>query len=134
MAYNNIYPAMPYQQYQPYPIQQQTSQGINWVLGMAGAQSYPVGAGQSAILMDSEAPYVYKKETAMDGRPLPIEKYRLVKEEDSPKEEKTKNYVTTDQIEEIITDKIEDIVKEEVEKRLSEFSFKPTRKPKNSED
>ena len=134
MAYNNIYP-MPYQQYQPYPIQQQTaSQGINWVQGLGGAQGFYVGAGQSAILMDSEAPYVYKKETAMDGRPLPIEKYRLVKEDDSPKEEKAKNYVTTDQIEEIITDRIEDIVKEEVEKRLSEFSFKPTRKPKNSED
>ena len=133
MAYN-VYPTMPYPQYQPYPIQQQaTSQGINWVQGLGGAQGFYVGAGQSAILMDSEAPYVYKKETAMDGRPLPIEKYRLVKEDDSPKEEKKQNYVTTDQIEEIISDRIENIVKEEVDRRLSEFSFKPTRK-KTSEE
>ena len=92
-----------------------------------------MSAGQSAILMDSEAPYVYKKETAMDGRPLPIEKYRLVKEDEPSKEEKKNSYVTTDQIEEIISDKIENIVKEEVDRRLSEFSFKPTRK-KTSEE
>lgn len=134
MAFNNIYP-MPYPQYQPYPVQQQVTQGINWVQGRIAAQSFTVPAGQSAILMDSDAPYVYKKETAMDGRPLPMEVYKLVKEEDTKKQDELKDYVRADQIDDLIIDRIEDIVKEEVERRLSEFSFKPTRKTsKSSED
>jgi len=131
MAYNGVYP-MIYPQYQPYPVQQ--SQGINWVQGRTAAQSFTVPAGQSAILMDSDAPYVYKKETAMDGRPLPMEVYKLVKEEETKKQDDAKNYVRVDQIDDLILDKIEDIVKDEVERRLSELSFKPTRKVKNSEE
>jgi hypothetical protein len=137
MAYNPYFPQsyQPYPQYQPY-MQQAQTQGITWIQGKNAALSYPLGAGQSAILMDSDAPYVYKKETAPDGRPLPMEVYRLVKEDDKQeKGDPMKDYIKADQIDEIITEKVEDIVRDEVERRLSEFSFKPTRKSsKNTED
>jgi hypothetical protein len=130
MAYNPYFPA----NYQPYPQQQQ---GILWVQGKVAAQGYPVPAGQSAILMDSDAPYVYKKETALDGRPMPMVTYKLVKEEEVQNptpvnEDELKKYIRTDQIDQIVTDKVEEIVRDEVERRLSEFSFKPTRKRSTS--
>lgn len=141
MAYNPYFPNS-YQPFMPQFVpQQQSPQGIIWCQGKNAAQSYVVGAGQSAILMDSDAPYVYKKETAIDGRPLPMETYKLVKEseiqESAPvHEDDLKNYVRMEQIEDIVTDKVEDIVRDEVERRLSEFSFKPTRRStkNNTED
>lgn len=134
MAYNPYFP----NNYQPFmpqfvqpPTQPQQPQGIIWVQGKNAAQSFALNPGQSAILMDSDAPYVYKKETAPDGRPLPMETYKLVKEdeiqESTVHKDELNNYVRKEQIEEIVTEKIEDIVKDEVERRLSEFSFKPTR-------
>lgn len=62
--------------------QQQTgNSGFVWVQGEAGAKAYPVAAGNSVLLMDSEAPVLYMKSTDSSGRPLPIETYDLVKRE-----------------------------------------------------
>lgn len=68
---------------------QQTSQsacnqGFVWVQGEAGAKAYPVAAGNSVLLMDSESPVLYMKSTDISGRPLPIETYDLVKREEKP--------------------------------------------------
>ena len=58
------------------------NQGFVWVQGEAGAKAYPVAAGNSVLLMDSESPVLYMKSTDISGRPLPIETYDLVKRED----------------------------------------------------
>lgn len=62
--------------------QQQTgNSGFVWVQGEAGAKAYPVAAGNSVLLMDSENPVLYMKSTDSSGKPLPIETYDLVKRE-----------------------------------------------------
>ena len=58
------------------------NQGFVWVQGEAGAKAYPVAAGNSVLLMDSESPVLYMKSTDISGRPLPIETYDLVKREE----------------------------------------------------
>ena len=96
--YQNVYPTAvngPYtgQQYstampmnQMYQVQQPMNQqnqnnnsGFVWVQGEAGAKAYPVAAGNSVLLMDSENPVLYMKSTDASGRPLPMETYDLVK-------------------------------------------------------
>lgn len=69
------------------PVQNTQStgnQGFVWVQGEAGAKAYPVAAGNSVLLMDSESPVLYMKSTDISGRPLPIETYDLVKREEKP--------------------------------------------------
>lgn len=88
MGYSQNYNAQPQPQtnYQQMPQQPQMSyqaptqnQSIIWVQGEAGAKAYPVAAGQSVLLMDSEDAVLYVKSTDMTGRPLPMESYDLVK-------------------------------------------------------
>ena len=77
--YNNpyqTYPSMNYQQmntptYQP-PVMPQTNSGITWVQGEAGAKAYPVAAGNSILLMDSESESFYIKTTDASGIPQPL--------------------------------------------------------------
>lgn len=67
MAYNNYFPQL-YPNVNPImaPISQPTAQnGITWVQGESAAKSYPVGAGQSVLLMDSENPVMYIKNIAV---------------------------------------------------------------------
>lgn len=74
MAYNNYYPQYYPQQYVQPTVQQPTQQnnGIIWVQGEAAAKSYPVAAGQSMLLMDSENSTFYIKSTDQSGMPLPL--------------------------------------------------------------
>lgn len=78
-------PQMNYQQnYQQPQMSYQApmqNQSIIWVQGEAGAKAYPVPAGQSVLLMDSEDAVLYVKSTDQTGRPLPMESYDLVKRE-----------------------------------------------------
>ena len=64
------------QQYVPQQVMPQTNQqqnnGITWVQGENSAKSYPVAAGQSILLMDSESPVMYIKSTDQSGVPLPL--------------------------------------------------------------
>lgn len=68
--------------YQPYPYQDQLSQlrnmppyqrpdptGLNWVQGEAGAKSWFVNPGGTALLMDSENQRFYLKSADMTGVP-----------------------------------------------------------------
>ena len=70
--YGQIQPQMNYSQ-------GNSATGINWVQGRAGANSFYVAPGQSALLMDSEDSVLYVKSVDMTGRPLPLEVYELVK-------------------------------------------------------
>ncbi len=74
MAYPNYYPQFyptPISQIQP-PATTQSTPGITWVQGEAAAKAYPVGAGQSVLLMDSEESVLYIKSTDQSGMPLPL--------------------------------------------------------------
>ena len=82
MVYNNLFPTnypyvgfqapqqpqVPQQQYRQQP-QQPAPNGIIWVQGMAGAKSFLLAPGQSALLMDSEAPVFYIKSADQSGMP-----------------------------------------------------------------
>lgn len=91
MNYSMQQPQMSYQQpqqmnyqqqaYQMAPQASQGNQSIIWVQGEAGAKAYPVAAGQSVLLMDSEDAVLYVKSTDQTGRPLPMESYDLVRRE-----------------------------------------------------
>lgn len=73
-GYNN-YPQYYQQQYMPQMInnnQAQQNDGITWVQGENSAKSYPVAAGRSVLLMDSESPVMYIKSTDQSGVPLPL--------------------------------------------------------------
>lgn len=86
MAYNNYFPQyypnqMPMMQQQQMPMQQpqmaqnqsaSSGNGIIWVLGENAAKSFPVGAGQTVILMDREEPVMYMKSSDMSGMPQPL--------------------------------------------------------------
>lgn len=129
MSYTSSYgmqqPQMNYQQnYQQQPSYQMQNQSIIWVQGEAGAKAYPVAAGQSVLLMDSEDAVLYVKSTDQTGRPLPMESYDLVKRESvvnvpqiSQKSHgQEKEYVTMSDLE----GKINDMVTKAVSKALGE--------------
>lgn len=50
-----------------------------WVYGDAGAEAFPVAPGRTVLLMHYSEPTLYVKSTDMNGRPLPIEVYDLVR-------------------------------------------------------
>ena len=54
--------------------QQQSSSSINWVQGEIGARAYPVGAGSSVLLMDSEGQNFFIKTADQSGMPS-LKKY-----------------------------------------------------------
>ena len=56
----------------------QNQNTFQWVQGEAGAKAYPVAAGNSVLLMDSESATIYWKSTDQNGRPLPLKTYDLV--------------------------------------------------------
>jgi hypothetical protein len=82
MAYQNSYFPQGYYQTNPYyqnamqPQNQQqvatSNSGILWVQGEQAAKAYPIGAGQSVLLMDSEDSLMYIKSTDQSGMPQPL--------------------------------------------------------------
>lgn len=50
----------------------QNNSGLVWVQGEAGAKSYLVPPGQSALLMDSESLRFYLKTADASGMPMPL--------------------------------------------------------------
>ncbi len=62
-----------YPTYQPYQNQYAPQHGgLIWVQGIEAAKSYPVSAGQSVLLMDSESNAFFIKSADMSGMPLPL--------------------------------------------------------------
>lgn len=50
-----------------------------WVYGDAGAEAFPVAPGRTVLLMHYNEPILYVKTTDMNGRPMPMEVYELVR-------------------------------------------------------
>ena len=50
----------------------QNLSSIIWVQGEAGAKAYPVQAGMTVLLMDSETPRFYIKSTSQNGIPMKL--------------------------------------------------------------
>ena len=75
---------MPYPYYYPNAYQsvqqptmssnsvQNNGSNLTWVQGEASAKSFPVGNGQSVLLMDSEDSVFYIKSTDQSGMPMPL--------------------------------------------------------------
>lgn len=65
-----------YPTYQPQMYQNQYAPqqhgGLIWVQGIEAAKSYPVSAGQSVLLMDSESNAFFIKTADASGMPLPL--------------------------------------------------------------
>lgn len=72
MAYNNYFPATYNYQPQQTNFQPQQNNGIIWVQGENAARSFMVGAGQSVLLMDSDASCFYIKSADASGMPMPL--------------------------------------------------------------
>lgn len=88
--YQNPYPQQYYtpQNVQNAPIntQAQSGNGITWVQGEASAKAFPVGAGQSVLLMDSEESVFYIKSTDQSGMPQPLRIYDYKERASQPRE------------------------------------------------
>ena len=115
--------------YQQNTQQQQQAQVVppkvvDYVQGELGATIYPVAYNQEVFLLDMEDPNrVYRKSRDGNGKVSPLEKCRVVPEEDTKTPEvDLKDYVKVDDILDIVSEAVQN----EVEKKLSEISFKPT--------
>lgn len=123
----------PYQYQSPlqYPaFMQQQSQnnnnGITWVQGEAGAKAYPVGAGSSMILMDSEAENFYIKSTDVSGMPQPLRKFQY--------KEVLENHPTEIPPVAQAFDSSKFVTREEFEQRIEELSKRRPNEYKKKED
>lgn len=94
---------------------------LSYVANRTAADLFNVNFGQSAILVDMDAPFVYRKARGTDGKLLPLEIYDLVKHEEQPPAPTVslEGYVKYEDIDRIVA--------KEVEKRITE-AFKPSRK------
>lgn len=136
MAYNNYFPQyypnqMPVMQaQQQMPLQQpqmpqngvqNLGNGITWVLGENAAKSFPVGVGQTVVLMDREEPVMYMKSVDQSGMPLPLRVFDITErtETSSPKTSNT-DYVSRSEF---------DKFKEDIRQTI-----KGMRKPKDSNE
>jgi hypothetical protein len=97
---------------------------VDYVQGELAASIYPVAYNQKVILLDMDDPdRVYRKSRDASGKVTPLEKCRMVPEENKQLfDVDLKDYVKEDDILELIAD----AVQAEVDKRLSEISFKST--------
>ena len=106
MAYNPFYYQPNYGPYPPHiPPTPQQSNSITWVQGIEGAKAYPVGAGNSVLLMDSDNQFMYIKSADNAGMPtLKIYAYSEVTETKTPEEPKIDmaEYVTKTELEEAL--------------------------------
>lgn len=95
---------------------------LSYVANRTAADLFNVNFGQSAILVDMDAPFIYKKSRGTDGKLLPLETYNLVKQEEQVMTPTVnlEGYVKYEDIDRIVA--------KEVEKRITEAFTKPTRK------
>lgn len=106
MAYGyyqpNYYQTNGYQPTQYPQAQQQPQQGIIWVQGEEGAKAYMVAAGNSVLLMDSEASAFYIKSTDQSGMPMPLRVFEYAERQQTAKPTKGEEYVTRKEFEDFI--------------------------------
>ena len=127
------YPNYQYPNYQNYqqlqqpmqqPVQQVQNQILAWVQKEDEAVNFPLNAGQSIFLMNQREPYLYMKSVDQLGKTTFIKKRLVDETENTDNSVDLTGYIRKEEIEDIIMD----IVQKEVEKRVSQISFKPTRK------
>ena len=122
--YQQQYQQMPQQPAVQNTTQQFGGQILAWVQSEKEAMDYPLSAGQSIFLMNQREDYLYAKSVDQLGKSTFIKK-RLVDESDNQDNRiDLKDYIKREELEDLITDRIQ----QEVEKKVSEISFKPTRK------
>lgn len=107
---NNIGWAPPSATYNEMTSNAQT-QGFQWVQGEAAAKAYPVAPGNKILLMDSENPVIYLKSADMNGRPLEMEIYDLVKRNPDEVKVEESQFVRAEELDEIIDRKISEAFK-----------------------
>lgn len=126
--YNNYFPQgyyaganMPLQGPQmPTNAQQAQNNQITWVQGEAAAKAFPVGSGQSVLLMDSEDAVFYIKSTDQSGMPQPLRVFDYT-ERTAAKAETPK---TTQQQAEFITRSEFDDFSKAIKRTISELQEK----------
>lgn len=107
------------------PMNQMNQQAANqpvlaYVANRTAADLFNVMPGQTAILVDIDAPYVYKKERQQDNTLLPLAVFDLVRHvEKEPVVADMNGYVRREDLDKIIS--------EEVEKRMAEVFSRPKR-------
>ena len=111
MAYPTTYPnpTYPYVPY-PQPVIPNTNTnipsmntGIIWVQGEGGAKAYPVSAGSSVVLFDSEGDRFYIKTTDQSGMPQPLRAFDYIERSESDVGVlDTSNFVTRSEFESAI--------------------------------
>lgn len=131
MAYNSYFPTgyQPYyqqpmtqQNYQPQMAQPQQS-GIVWVQGIEGAKAHPVAAGQSVLLMDSDANCLYLKSADQTGMPS-LRVFDYTERLNAPSEPKNgdlSGFITKDELTHYVT-------KDELKSTISELIKKGKKK------
>lgn len=82
----------------PQNAPQNQSNGITWVLGENAAKSFPVGAGQTVILMDREDPVMYMKSVDQSGMPQPLRIFDITERTTEKNSAAVKNSLTTDYV------------------------------------
>ena len=105
--YQPQYPAQQTISNTPITVNQQRNSGIIWVQGEAGAKAYPVGPGESVLLMDSERDCFYIKSTDVSGVPMPLRTFtytEVVQTQNVMHHENkmdSSQYITRDEFEEL---------------------------------
>ena len=137
MNYPNYYQNYPsYQQQYQQPIQPMppvvqpqvhATPILDWVQSEDEAMNYPLNTGQSIFLMSQREPYLYMRSVDQLGKSTFIKK-RLVDESDN-KDSNLRDYIRREELDNLISDRIQ----REIEKRMSEISFKPTKKRNDEE-
>lgn len=125
-SYPNVYggTAAPAQTYTTPAPTTNFSNGINWVQGEAGARSVYVGAGQKALLMDSENNVFYVKSSDQSGMPLPLRTFEykeITNGEAAEVEPAQTTYVTKEEFDKAISELKKSLGKEE--KKNEQFSI-----------
>ena len=93
---------------------------LAYVANRTAAELFNVGPGQTAILVDIDAPFVYRKERQANNTLLPLMVYDLVQHvEKEPVVADMNGYVRREDLDRIIS--------EEVEKRIAEVFARPKR-------
>lgn len=86
--------------------QMPNNSSIIWVQGEVGAKAYPVAAGASVILMDSEENRFFIKSTDASGMPLPLRVFTYTEEVATQRSydsgHDTGDYVTRKELEEML--------------------------------
>ena len=120
-AYQQQYP-QPMQLTQPVLAQPNQNQSLAWVKDEKEVIDYPLQAGQSIFLITQDEKYLYGKSCDQLGK-VSLMKKRLI---DETENQEHTDFIRREELEEIITDHVQKIV----ERKMSEFSFKPTKTKK----